>query len=135
MELRKPFNIRRFLIISYALTFALYIIFGLQPVDAAEYNINGRLSIDSISLETSVAELANSTDGLKTPEKIAGSYSLRDNKTLIIGHSTTVFEKLDGIDLGDEINYNGKIYYVESIQVVEKNKINMNKILQIKQGR
>lgn len=115
--------------ISYVLTFALYIVFGLQPAEAAKYNIAGELKIDSISLKTDVAELINDGSGLKTPEKIAGEYSLRENKTLIIGHSTTVFDKLDEIAVDDEIDYNGTIYYVTQVQVVEKSKINMNKIL------
>ena len=68
-------------------------------------------------------------DKLNTPDTIVGSYTRAENKTLLIGHSTTVFQDLDQVKMSDYINYNNKTYQVNDIELLEKSDIDMNDAL------
>ena len=131
MELKKRFNSKCIFIGLYFVAFLAYIIYGLQPVEAAQsYEIADQLEIPSIALDTDVAKLQLEADGLHTPDKIVGSYTKNDNKTLLIGHSTTVFRDLDKVDLDATIIYSGQKYRVTAIDMEQKDKIDMSKLLQ-----
>ena len=130
MELRKHLNLRFVLVELYVVAFLAFLIYGLQPAEAAEaYEIDGELLIPSIGLNTGVAKLELEEDGLQTPSTIAGSYTRFDNKTLLIGHSTTVFTDLGDVKIGDAIEYNGETYNVEKITLSVKDKIDMDELL------
>ena len=130
VELKKRLSLRTVLIGLYVVVFGVYVIWGLQPAEAAKsYEISTKLNIPSINLTTDVATLQLENRELKTPDAIVGSFSRADNKTLLIGHSTTVFQNLNNVKIGDEINYNNGIYVVKNIKVLEKANVDMSKIL------
>lgn len=130
MELKRHYDWKHVFIGLYVVAFLAYIVYGLQPAGAVQsYEINGNLSIPGIDLAADVADL-HLTDGeLKTPDTIVGSYSRSENKTLLIGHSTTVFQDLDQVKIGDVISYNGKEYKVNRLQYIIKEVIDMSELL------
>ena len=129
MELKRRLNPRVIFVSLYLIFFAAYIIYGLQPAEAVHYEITNRLSIPSISLETDVTQLEVKNGKLNTPDTIAGSFTKAQNKTLLIGHSTTVFQNLQQVDLGDEISYDGKKFRVIKLEYKEKSRVDMSEIL------
>ena len=129
MELRKHLSFKKIFIGVYFLAFAIYLIIGLQPAEATHYEISAELAIPSINLTTDVTTLALEDYKLNTPDTIAGSYTRAENKTLLIGHSTTVFQNLDQVEVGDYVNYNDKTYQVDKIELMEKATIDMDEIL------
>lgn len=130
MELKRHFDLRYIFVGLYVLLFVAYIIVGLQPAEAvANYQISANLSIPAIGLKSDVTELSLHDNNLDTPDTIVGSYSRADNKTLLIGHSTTVFEHLDDVHLGDIIEYNETSYTVISYKIQAKSDISMARLL------
>ena len=130
MELKKRFSPKWVFVGLYVLAFLVYIIYGLQPVEAAEgATIDGELSIPSIELVSDVTRLDLEDGELKTPDTIVGSFARSENKTLLIGHSTTVFVRLNQVRLGDEIEYNGKKYKVTRLSMLDKNIVDMGEVL------
>lgn len=129
MKLNRHLNWRSALVGLYMLAFAVYIFFGLQPTEATSYVKSAELLIPEIGLNTDVTALELGNDGLTTPAKIVGSYSQAENKTLLIGHSTSAFQNLNQINIGDEIYYNNKPYEVMAIDMKQKADINMNELL------
>ena len=106
----------------------IYFAVGLSPARAAIYDTSGTVEIPSIGLNSDVTTLSLTSEGLQTPDTIVGSYT-RGNKTLLIGHSTTVFQDLDDVKLGDIIYYNGEKYKVSTISVARKEDIIMSELL------
>ena len=129
MELKKHLDPRQIFVGLYALAFLVYVIFGLQPVEASSYESAGELLLPSIGLVSDVAKLELEGGELKTPDKIVGSYTKSANKTLLIGHSSTVFMELDGVQLDDEIFYGNNVYKVAEAKVLAKSDINMHRLL------
>lgn len=131
MELRKHLSPRIVFAGLYMLAFLGYVIYGLRPAEAVQsYEIADELIIPSIALDADVTKLQLETDGLRTPDTIVGSYTKSDNKTLLIGHSTTVFRNLHEVDLDADIVYDGREYRVVAIDMTTKGKIDMNELLQ-----
>ena len=130
MELKKHINFRKFAAVLYFLAFFVYLIIGLAPADAVQYEIEGSLEMPAIGLQSDVTRLKLHNHKLDTPDTIVGSFSWEENKTLLIGHSTTVFENLNLTVVGDVIVYNGKNYWVTDIVVKEKSKIIMEELLE-----
>ena len=128
--IRKHLDARKTFLTVYFLAFAVYIIIGLQPAQAQNYDVSGSLSIPVIGLTSDVTTLELKDKKLDTPDTIVGSYSRVDSKVLLIGHSTTVFQDLDKVTLGDEIVYNDKTYYVDDITTLKKEEISMTNLLQ-----
>ena len=130
MELKKRLNPKTVLIGLYAVVFAVYVIIGLRPAEAARsYEISAMLSIPSIGLVSDVTNLQIEDHELKTPDHIVGSFSRAENKTLLIGHSSTAFQNLNRLDVGEEISYGDHIYMVQKVEVLEKSAIDMSKLL------
>ena len=129
MELRRHLNPKKFFVGLYVLAFAIYIIVGLQPAGAVNYEIATQLEIPAIGLVSDVTKLELENGELNTPDTIVGSFTRAENKTLLIGHSTTVFENLKDVGLNQEITYNDSVYRVVAIDMVQKSEINMNKVL------
>lgn len=130
MELKKRLDLRTVLMGLYAVVFVAYLVVGLKPAEAAQsYEISAELNIPSIGLTSDVATLQLENRELKTPDEIAGSFSRAENKTLLIGHSSTVFQNLNQVNLADEINYAGKDYTVQKIETLEKFEIDMSELL------
>ena len=131
MELKKRLSIRTVLIGLYVVVFVAYLAFGLRPAaEAAQgYEISAELNIPSISLTSGVTTLQLENRELKTPDAIVGSFSRAENKTLLIGHSSTVFKHLNKLMLGEEIIYNDHIYIVQKIETLEKSEVKMSELL------
>ena len=128
----------------YLLIFATYFVaafafitIGLQPIKdgvavyaAESETATALLSIDEINLYAPVKTVMLNGKTLEVPEQIAGAYSVHENKTLIIGHSSTIFSPLKNTKTGMEISYNGKKYTITSITEKQKQDIVMKDILQ-----
>ena len=129
MELRKRLDSRIVFVIIYFSALLAYIIYGLQPAGAIDYVVSSTLSIPKIDLYSDVTNLELNNRELKTPESIVGSFSNQPNKTLLIGHSTTVFQRLNELDLFDSIKYGDSDYKVVKISLIPKPKIIMRDLL------
>ncbi len=129
MELKRHLDPKIVFIGLYALLILVYIIIGLQPVDAVQYDVTGEINIPSLNLRSEVTKLELEHGELKTPDTIVGSYSSNINKTLLIGHSTTVFQDLYQLKPEDKIYYNRNRYKITSIQTVKKEAIKMSELM------
>ena len=130
MKIQKKVNFRRIFAVIYVAVAFSFITIGLQPAEAARYNISAFLNIPSIGVISNVTELELQNRELKTPNRIVGSYTRKgSNRTLLIGHSTGVFRNLKYVNLGDMVFYDQHFYQVEDITIIPKEKINMNKLL------
>lgn len=129
MELRKHLDYRNILIGLYFLALIIYLWVGFLPAGAYNYEITAELNIPSIELVSDVTSLSLENHELKTPDYIVGSFSRAKNKTLLIGHASTVFKKLDEVQIGDEIVYDDTIYYIYSKEILEKSEVKMGKLL------
>ncbi len=87
------------------------------------------LSIPSIELSTPVIVAEYEGKNLAVPDQIAASYSVNKNKTLLYGHSSTIFHDLKNIAIDDEVIYQEKTFRVVSIETKKKEDISMKEIL------
>lgn len=131
MELKKRLNLRKVLVAGYFVVLAIYLGLGLMPAEATTaYEISAELAIPSIGLATDVTKLHLNDNGiLDTPDTIAGSYTQAKNKVLLIGHSSTVFQDLKNVKIGDKITYNDKSYSVTVLSLTVKPEIDMREVL------
>ena len=129
MELRKRFDLRKIMMCAYFVSFAIYLLVGLMPAAATKHDVDTTLEIPSIGLTSDVTKMKLNGRDLETPDDIVGSFSNHSNKTLLVGHSTMVFNNLSKASLYDVVNYNDKVYVIKNIQVVQKEDISMNKVL------
>ena len=129
MELKARFDFRRLAVLLFKVCFAVYLIIGLTPAEATRHEVSAALEIPAIGLNSEVTSLSLENHQLNTPDKIVGSYSRAENKTLLIGHSSTVFSDLDKVTVGDIIVYNNSEYLVKDITVERKEDISMKKLL------
>lgn len=121
--------IKVFTVSFFSIMLPIYIFIGLQPIlpaEAANYPV---LEISSIHLKTPVAPLELTNQQLIAPATIAGSYSHAAHKTLIIGHSSTVFNKLDQARVGDRFEYDGAVFEIQELTTKSKATISMDEIL------
>lgn len=123
--------IRVFGVGFFTIMVPIYAYLGMQPAVSLEFIDAGypNLQIESIGLETPVAPLTLQDRQLIAPNSIAGAYSSNENKTLLIGHSSTVFKQLFKIEMSDQISYDNVTYQVTDITIQEKSSISMNEIL------
>ena len=113
----------------FAFALPAFIIIGLQPAqtDASHYP---RLTAETINLDTPVEPLSLTDDQrLVAPATIAGSFSQSAHKTLLIGHSSTVFANLRDLTLGDHLTYADTTYIISDIIELEKSAVNMSELL------
>ncbi len=129
MEIGKRLDPRYVFFGLYIFAFIIYIIIGLQPAEAVDLQISSRLSIPKIRLDSDVTSLKMEDHELKTPDTIVGSYDSAINKTLLIGHSSTVFNRLNEVSIGDEILYGEKTYIIKTRETIKKEDILMTKLL------
>ncbi|MBQ2638683.1 sortase [Candidatus Saccharibacteria bacterium] len=97
-----------------------------KPVDASS---DERLFIPSIGLVARVENIERQGNTLKSPDYIAGAYFATAHKTVIIGHSSTIFKDLHNIKISDKFNFDNKSYIVKKIEILEKSVIDMNEIV------
>ena len=129
MEIKAKLDFRRILALLYVVCFGIYLVVGLTPAEAAHYNVITEIKIPAIQLESEVAALKLENRRLETPAEIVGSFSRAENKTLLIGHASTVFNNLSEVEVGDEIFYDGKVYLVGKIETVPKEEVKMEELL------
>ena len=130
MELRHSFDVRKCIFGLYFAGLFIYLLIGFMPAEATDYLVSARINIPSIDLMSDVTTLERDGKTLHTPETIVGSFSEAENKTLLIGHSSTVFNNLDEVNVGDAVWYDGHGYQIVDKAILLKADINMNKILQ-----
>ena len=129
MRIRHSFDLRKFVIFTYFSALLVYLIFGFMPAGAANYEVSARINIPAIDLVSDVTELDLNGRKLETPDYIVGSYSNAENKTLLIGHRSTVFTNLNQALVGDAIWYNGRAYLIKKTEMFKKSEINMDRLL------
>lgn len=123
--------IRVFVTGFFTIMLPIYAYLGMQPavsLEVSEVN-HANLQIDSISLSLPVESLTLQDKQLIAPASVVGSYSAASNKVFLIGHSSTAFQDLHQVALGDSIAYNNSDYEITDIVVLEKTDIDMNKVL------
>ena len=121
-------KLRLLAIFLCAFAVGVYLYHGFQPipVDAEQKT---QLEIPTIGLSTPVEEVQRQGNTITAPEVIAGVYQENPSRLLLIGHSSTVFQQLHQVKLGDQITYASQTYTVQDIQTLPKAQINMNQIL------
>lgn len=122
-------NIKVLLTAFYLIAVPIFVYIGLQPASATDAEAVSQLEIESIGLSTPVVVSELKNHELSVPDRVAGEYAKNDSKTLLIGHSSTVFKNLKAVNLGDEISYQGENYQVTGISKQAKENINMGEIL------
>ncbi|MBQ6394474.1 class F sortase [Candidatus Saccharibacteria bacterium] len=111
----------------YFLALIVYVALGFRPsADAAADN---RLFIPAIDLRTPVKNIDKNGSKLDVPDDIAGAYNEKHNKTLIVGHSTTVFKNLSSLYPDDTFTFDGETYLITESIVVPKTSIDMAELL------
>ena len=91
MELKTKLDSRIIFVVLYFVLFILYSVLAFRVAGASEYMVSNHLVVPSINLVSDVTTLSLENNKLNTPDSIVGSYSSVDSKTLLIGHSSTVF--------------------------------------------
>ena len=129
MELKRWWDGKVIFTIVYCVCFVLYLFAVFWPVEAKSYAVSAHLLIPSIGLSSDVTTVDLADGELETPDTIVGSYVRSAHKNFLFGHSSTVFNKLHEVKTGDEIVYEDTKYKVISSEILEKNDINMNKLL------
>lgn len=130
MELnRRKLDFRKAITILYIVAFSFYLFIGFRPADATAYEISNGLAIPSINLISGVTSLELKDRKLDTPSTIVGSYSNSMNKTFLIGHSSTVFQNLKSVKVGESIYYDDKEYKITEMQTLKKSDVDMGDVL------
>lgn len=104
--------------------------YAVEAQEATEH-----LAIAEIGLDAPVKKVEVQGTKLEVPEQIAGSYTPSNNKTLLIGHSSTIFKNLDQLRTGDEIVFNDERFIVANTEVLTKAEIDMSEILKDEEAR
>lgn len=107
----------------------LYIFVGMEAASSVDYARFPTLAIPEIDLETPVVTLELQDRQLIAPATVAGSYSQNPNKTLIIGHASTVFQHLNQLNQTDRLRYDNREYQIQTIETFEKTDVNMRQVL------
>lgn len=107
----------------------IYLFIGLQPVPLVDATSYPSLEIPTINLKTPVASVELIDRQLAVPATIAGVYQPFENKLFIIGHSSTVFQNLDQLEVGQVFSYDGQQFLVTDRITLEKSAISMNTLL------
>ncbi|MBQ9018442.1 class F sortase [Candidatus Saccharibacteria bacterium] len=125
----RSFDYRKVFTIFYVLGVIAYIAVGLSGAKATEYEAATDIEIPSIGLTSDVVTMHVTDRQLNTPDYIVGRYSESLNKTLLVGHSSTIFANLHQVSLGDAIIYDGDRYIVSDIATQAKLDISMAEVL------
>lgn len=129
VELEKHLSFRKVFGILYFVLFFVFLYHGLQPAEAVNVEVSTELSIPGINLVSDVAKIDLDDNKLKTPDTIVGSFTKEANKTLLIGHVSTVFKNLHSTKVGDLVIYDEDEYKIVSSEIRKKEDINMDEIL------
>lgn len=122
-------TVRTCITIFLLIILPVYVFIGFRPATSLDYTNLPELSIDRLQLSTPVENLTLTNHQLIAPDLIAGSFSQHTNKTLIIGHSSSVFKDLSLLQLGDQFIYDSITYSIVNIDILAKADINMEAVL------
>ena len=139
LRIRTHFTRKRIvtsLFVFYAVFVPVYLYVGLQPsgraasvyAEEAE-KATGSLEIPSILLSAPISDVELDGRTLAAPDYIVGRYQPYENKVLIMGHSSTVFQNLKKVQTGDKIIYDGEEFTVIYREILEKSEISMREVL------
>ena len=95
----------------------------------ADASSQERLFIPSIGLVARVRDIERTGNQLIAPETAAGVYRPTNHKSVIIGHSSTVFENLKNLGTETVFTFDHKKYLVKKREILEKAFINMNEVV------
>ena len=95
----------------------------------ADASSEERLFIPSIGLVARVKDIERTGNQLIAPDEIAGAYKPTNHKTVIIGHSSTIFKDLKNVSGDDSFTFDNKSYKIEKREIVEKSLIDMADIV------
>ncbi len=95
----------------------------------ADASSEERLFIPSIGLVARVKDIDRTGNQLIAPDEIAGAYQPTIHKTVIIGHSSTIFKDLKNISGDDTFTFDHKTYKVTERDVIEKSVVDMSEIV------
>lgn len=112
-----------------AVVFLAWLIIGLTPADAADYQIEGTLEIPEINLSSDVAVITPEDGELPTPASLVGSYQANERTTLLYGHASGVFANLDHLTIGTKFSYDGTDYIITDKETLPKEHIDMSTLL------
>lgn len=129
MELKRGVSIRAIFTIIYIVGFFAYLVGYFVQANGIAYTIDGGLAIPSIDLVSGVTKLELKDHKLDTPDSIVGSFSNHQNKTLLVGHSTTIFSDLHQSKVGDRVIYNNTEYKIAKMEIFKKSDIDMTELL------
>ena len=96
---------------------------------AADASSEERLFMPSIGLIARVKDIEKQGNQLIAPDTIAGAYKPTNHKTVIIGHSSTIFKDLKNIEDNDTFTFDNKKYEIKNIEILEKSIIDMEDIV------
>ena len=95
----------------------------------ADASSDERLFMPSIGLIARVTDIERDGNTLKAPDYIAGAYHATNHKTVLIGHSSTIFNNLHNIKIKDTFTFDQKTYTVIKTEILEKAMIDMGEIV------
>ncbi len=114
--------------ILYFAAVAGFIAYVFMP-KTADASSEERLYIPSIGLIARVKNIERQGNQLIAPDTIAGAYQPTNHKTVIIGHSSTVFSNLSNAKDGEVITFDDHNYRISEIKILEKRLIDMDEIV------
>ena len=123
---RAKFSVFAGLIYFVAIAAFTAYIFIPKAVDASSEE---RLFIPDIGLIARVKDIERQGNQLIAPDTIAGAYKATNHKTVIIGHSSTIFKDLVKLDGDESFTFDNKNYSITSREIVEKRFVNMEEIV------
>lgn len=95
----------------------------------ADASSEERLFIPTIGLVARVRDIERTGNQLIAPDEIAGAYKPTIHKTVIIGHSSTIFKDLKNIGGDDVFTFDKKNYKVKNREIIEKSVVNMAEVV------
>lgn len=113
----------------YLCFFLIFTFLAFQP-QTVEANTNLVLEIPKIGLTSPIRALEITDENtLISPERIAGVYHANQNHDFIIGHSSTIFQNLDKLAIGDTFRFGDQTYQIKTRKIQPKSEIDMSKLL------
>lgn len=94
----------------------------------ADASSEERLFIPSIGLIARVKNIEKTGNQLVAPDTIAGAYQPTNHKTVIIGHSTTIFKDLKDLKEENTFKFDNKTYKIKTREIIKKSLVDMEEI-------
>jgi LPXTG-site transpeptidase (sortase) family protein len=119
---------RIFAALLYILIIAGFITYVFTP-KTADASSEERLFIPKIGLIARVKNIDRQGSKLIAPDAIAGAYQPTNHKTVIIGHSSTIFKDLKNLSGNETFTFDSKKYKIIRREIVEKKFVDMAEIV------